>query len=184
MTIVWSSLDFPICGGWRTWTLNALRHLFSKQGRCQLRCNPPPPCGYVYGDHVFSEQVAGIEPAQSVWKTEILPLNYTRKKVWKSPPIKNRTLAVKRLRPVGDWFFHSARLAPLTGFEPVASWLTIRRSLQTDLQRHKKNLFSESARFVCFIFSTISWLSQSYKPFWQRKPLPTLKTGYLYDNAR
>ena len=33
-------------------------------------------------NHIDLERAMGIEPTTSAWKAEVLPLNYTRKKIW------------------------------------------------------------------------------------------------------
>ena len=35
-------------------------------------------------EHILMERVMGIEPTQSAWKADVLPLNYTRKPLYDS----------------------------------------------------------------------------------------------------
>ena len=99
------------------------------------------------------ERVAGIEPAPSAWKAEVLPLNYTRRKirsiskVWRQVSINDPSMLVG---------YHSSRFRLLVegvGFEPTKAKPS---DLQSDPFDRSGTPPSENTRFCPRRLSTFN----------------------------
>ena len=62
------------------------------------------------------ERVAGIEPASSAWKAEVLPLNYTRYEIQRTNRDKRANSDLPKSRTLGAQFL---KLVVGAGFEPA-----------------------------------------------------------------
>lgn len=82
------------------------------EGRCSIQLSYEP----------VLERMAGIEPALSAWKAEVLPLNYIREKVERKTRFELATLALARRCSTPEPLPHD--LVEGDGFEPSKAQLT------------------------------------------------------------